>query len=264
MSWESLIPFCIEVLSTYNPVTDSVDTHFEKHEHRITDENAATFIQQVFYGVNRYREFLKALTKAIFRVHATSTNSNDTYPFMIFSYLGIFRFDELGLKNFARLVETQQPLKMHVLLNFLFNPDLLREHVAHKWCELYDYKYVHQEIIAKLETRATEAQELLNHLASTATNTALETKRSEQSSKKTFTTPQPFYLTKPKPRKLPVPLEIPVEVRASPISPNLFKYSLETLKAKKQERKKKLLEATVEKYSSEDDLIKRLYPRKSA
>ena len=129
MSWSELIPKCINMLTTYNPVTDSPDSHFQNKSKNIDDPNEKMFLQQVFYGVNRYRDLLKRLSKAIFRVNATSTNSNDSYPFMIISYLVMFRLDELGIKHFKKLIDTQEPLKMHVLLQFLLNEDILREHV---------------------------------------------------------------------------------------------------------------------------------------
>ena len=129
MSWSELIPRCINMLTSYNPVTDSPDSHFQNKYKNTEDQHEKMFVQQVFYGVNRYRGLLKRLNKAIFKVNATSTNNNDSYPFMIISYLVMFRLDELGVKHFKKIVETQEPLKMHVLLQFLVNESLLREHV---------------------------------------------------------------------------------------------------------------------------------------
>lgn len=85
---------------------------------------------------------LKALIRVIFTINSTSTNSNDTLPFTVISYLAIFRYDELGPDNFRKLVETQEPLKMHVLLSFLFNEQIMRERVYEVWCQFFDYKFV--------------------------------------------------------------------------------------------------------------------------
>ena len=111
MSWPELIPKCINLLTSYNPITESPDSHFQNKSKSMEDNNEKMFLQQVFYGVNRYRDMLKRLNKAIFRVNATSTNSNDSYPFMIISYLVIFRLDELGLKHFKRLVESMGTMR---------------------------------------------------------------------------------------------------------------------------------------------------------
>lgn len=132
MSWEELIPKCSELLTSYNPKIDSPDTHFARIYGSHPDKNESVFLQQVFYNVNRYRGLLDNLVKALFAANPTTTSLSDAVPLMIFSYLSLFRFDELGTKNFRKIVETQEPLKMHVLLSFVFDGDKLREHVRTK------------------------------------------------------------------------------------------------------------------------------------
>lgn len=180
MKWEDLIPTCIEVLVAYNPVTDSPDSHISRLLSGListelrpsslsvklqkADPNELGFIQQVFYGCYRHRAFLQALVKTLMTVNARSTNSADTYPFTIISYLALFRLDELGIKNFRKLVDTLQPLKMHTLLSFIFDMAALYEHVRPLWVKIYDLHYVDDEVIQKLKDYLPEVQPLLNYL----------------------------------------------------------------------------------------------------
>ncbi|CAG9324492.1 unnamed protein product [Blepharisma stoltei] len=265
MSWEELIPKCIDLLQTYNPVTDSPDTHFQRASVKNEDKNETVFLQQVFYGVNRYREFLRRLNRAIFKVHATSTNSNDSYPFMIISYLALFRLDELGIKNFKRLVDTQEQLKMHVLLSFLFDEELLREHVRESWCEVYDYKFIDNEIISKATSRKIEMRNLLESLSLRATGQKTQQSEGEEEEDKEKTKEKhtimvkPFNLTKPKPRRLPVPVEIPRKIQANKVDQKIFNNSLATVDEQNKKRFEEVKKQTVSKYDFQNDPIKRLW-----
>ena len=222
------------------------------------DNNEKMFLQQVFYGVNRYRDMLKRLNKAIFRVNATSTNSNDSYPFMIISYLVIFRLDELGLKHFKRLVESMEPLKMHVLLQFILNEETLREHVRESWCEIYDFEFV-DGVIARNGARALELADLLDFLSNKATGHGTIEKVEAEVKEKVFTVPQPFNLTKPKPRKLPKFIVLDRKLEVNLVQESIYKNSLEKVNKRNEERRRKAKEDTINKYDHENDPIKRLF-----
>lgn len=258
MSWNELVPKCIDMLSSYNPVTDSPDTHFQTRYKDVGDPNEKMFVQQVFYGVNRYRDFLKRLNKAIFKVNATSTNSNDSYPFMIITYLIVFRLDELGVKNFRRIIDTQEPLKMHVLLQFLLSEPTLREHVQSSWCEIYDFDFV-EGIITKNAAKGLELADLLDYLSNRATghgtieNTVAEVKE------KKFTVPEPFNLTKPKPRKLPKFLALERKFEVRPVNEVIYKNSLAKVEKKNKKRREEVKTQTIGKYDHEHDPIRRLF-----
>lgn len=59
---------------------------------------------QVFSGVMRYEEFLKILTKTMFSILSGTTNRNDGTLYHIFSYLILFRLDELPYNEFKKMV----------------------------------------------------------------------------------------------------------------------------------------------------------------
>jgi hypothetical protein len=258
MSWDELIPKCIDLLTSYNPVTDSPDTHFQNRYKDVGDPNERLFVQQVFYGVNRYRDLLKRLNKAIFKVNATSTNSNDSIPFMIMSYLIIFRLDELSQKHFRKIIETQEPLKMHVLLQFVLNEGTLREHVQASWCELYDFEFV-DTIIVKCNAKSLELADLLEYLSQKATGHGTVQHTEAVVKEKKFTVAQPFSLTKPRPRKLPQFLTMERKLVVNPVKKEIYENSLAQVEARNKERREKTKEQTVNKYDHEHDPIRRLF-----
>jgi hypothetical protein len=239
-------------------VTDSPDTHFQNHYKDVGDENEKQFVQQVFYGVNRYRDFLKRLNKAIFKVNATSTNSNDSYPFMVVTYLVVFRLDELGLKNFRKIVETLEPLKMHVLLQFLLNENTLREHVQQSWCEIFDFEFV-ENIIVRNASKALELADLLDYLSNRATGHGTAEQTVVEIKEKKFTIPEPFNLTKPKPRKLPKFLALERKMVVNPVDEAIYHNSLAKVQAKNKKRKEQVKTQTINKYDHEHDPIRRLF-----
>lgn len=46
---------------------------------------------------------------------------------------------------------SQEATKMHIFLQFAFNPDNLRENLREPWMEHYDYVYIDEKIIGGVE-----------------------------------------------------------------------------------------------------------------
>ena len=62
------------------------------------------FIKQVFYGVLRYKDFLKEFTEFLFVSKPSSTERKDDTLFQIIIYLTIFRLDELPLDDYKAII----------------------------------------------------------------------------------------------------------------------------------------------------------------
>jgi hypothetical protein len=58
---------------------------------------------------------------------------------MIFAYLSFFRLEEIAIEDYKKLVLSQEPHKMHVLLQFIFDSETLRETAREPWMEIYDF-----------------------------------------------------------------------------------------------------------------------------
>ena len=53
--------------------------------------------------------------------------------FAIFTYLVVFRLDELPFGEFKKMVMSQDMVKMNVLLTFIFDVEMLRAKVLPGW-----------------------------------------------------------------------------------------------------------------------------------
>jgi len=62
------------------------------------------FIKQVFYGVMRYLDFLKVFTENLFAFNKATTDRKDETLYQIFTYLTIFRLDELPMDDYKHFV----------------------------------------------------------------------------------------------------------------------------------------------------------------
>jgi len=149
---------------------------------------------------------------------------------------------------------------MHNFLKFIFNADNLRDYVRADWMQLYDFSYLDDKIIGGIEKNLPNVTEILRHVEKKATGrigTNLSESRESKSnfsesqsqatgahgqtgrmsamsgphegeiSTKKLTEAKPFNLTKPKPKVIPRPQELPREVKANPVPAGLFKKTVE-------------------------------------
>lgn len=62
------------------------------------------FIEQVYFGVLRYKDFLKAFTEYLFTSKPASTERKDDVLFQIILYLTIFRLNELPMDDYKSII----------------------------------------------------------------------------------------------------------------------------------------------------------------
>ena len=143
---------------------------------------------------------------------------------------------------------------------------MLKNKLRDQWIKILDYNYVDNDIIGKLlETKKT-IDDLLTfvlnkaragNLSSTkdSSNGSKETnamKQSTQSKPKKVTIPEPFNLTKPKPRVIQEPIPISNKFVMNPIPIEEFKKtSLKKLEEEKKERLEIIKKNVLEKYQKE-------------
>lgn len=58
---------------------------------------------------------------------------------------------------------------MHAFLQFIFNAELLREHVREEWMKLYDFAYIDEKIIGGIEKNLPNVAEVLASVEKKAT-----------------------------------------------------------------------------------------------
>jgi hypothetical protein len=153
---------------------------------------------------------------------------------------------------------------MHTFLQFVFNADGLREHMRELWMEYFDYAYLDEKIIGGVEKNLPMVSDILRNLEKKATGkvtsalgfgtrseresdtlshglsnqqSIVQLEETEQQPKK-VTMPQPFNLTKPKPKVIPPPESIDRVVKANPVPSGMFKKNLDKIEKEKEDRRK--------------------------
>ncbi|CAI2385508.1 unnamed protein product [Moneuplotes crassus] len=270
MKYGELIEACIDIIKSFNPIVTTLDSHADDFTKNMENAFEKVFIKQVFYGCVRYQEFLKLFNQVLFKIHSSSTNRNDATLYSIFSYLTLFRLEELQIDDYKKIVYSQDAVKMHVFLQFIFNAEALREHVRDDWIQLYDYTYIDDKIIGGVERMlpnvadvlATIEKKATGHIASSLTQSSFSiaaAKSGDETMAKTIledsivkkkapTQPKPFKLTKPKPKVIEEPEAIKRETKAIPLPKHIFKKSLADIEKEKQERRKNQIERVRKDY----------------
>lgn len=64
---------------------------------------------------------------------------------------------------------SQDAVKMHVLLQFMFDTDNLRDNVREAWMEHYDYVYIDGKIIAGIEKNLPNVSDIISTVEKRAT-----------------------------------------------------------------------------------------------
>ncbi|EGR27662.1 hypothetical protein IMG5_191650 [Ichthyophthirius multifiliis] len=162
------------------------------------------------------------------------------------------------------MVLSQEPVKMNVFLQFLFDLEKVNKYLREKWIQIYDISYIDNQIITQaLEEKLPLMADILGHLSQKATgkksdlvNTLEQTlSLSEKNNnnqnlqqKKEITVPIPFNLTKPKPKALPEPIKIEKKVKANPIPQTIFKTNIEQINQKGKERLENIKKQVEQEY----------------
>lgn len=206
-------------------------------------------------------------------MNSSSANRADHTLYMIFAYLTLFRLDELQMEDYRKIVYSQENVKMHVFLQFIFNVDILKENVREEWIKLYDYTYIDETVIGGIERNLPNVADILATVEKRATGqvvssltqssfsaaaaksgdetlvkTLMET---ESTRKRTPTKVEPFKLTKPKPKVIPKPEPLKREVKANPLNKKvLYGKSLADIEKEKQERRKQKINRVKQEYES--------------
>merc|ERR1719440_1492620 len=90
-----------------------------------------------------------------------------------------------------------------------------------EWCKLYDIDYIENDIIGTIQELLPENDELINEMSLKATGLRISKEESGQkTAQKKTTIPDPFELTVPKPRVVPIPEEVDRTITAEPVNPS--------------------------------------------
>lgn len=91
------------------------------------------------------------------------------------AYISIFRLDELSHDDYRRLIQSQDPVKMNVFLQFLYSTDELKQHVRAEWLKEYDTSYIDEKVIGVLQKNISGVNDILATVEKKATGHVVQT-----------------------------------------------------------------------------------------
>ncbi|OQR95489.1 hypothetical protein THRCLA_07818 [Thraustotheca clavata] len=252
MKRKELLSACEALVKSYDPNVMTVDAHVDE-ELRDAPNADRLFLHQVLYGCVRYKDILKVFLSNFYQDNSAKVSRNDYTKFMILGYLCIFRLDDIGLGTFKSIVSSQNPTSMHVFLAYLFDKTILQGPVKAEWIRLLDQAFVETEMIGKMLVYQHEIQGILDHLHARAFGMAAAKETLKKNggivrvASKEPTIPIEPNITKPKPRAIPEPIRIPLEIKANPV-PELNNLTLSDLDEQQKKRREAAKQEVIKKY----------------
>jgi hypothetical protein len=275
-----LVSWCVQLLDSYRADRVTPSAHLEvflREKKLISDEATASFLQEVFYGTQRFAKMLEIVIDGLYSRCRGSVVRDDRTLFVVFSFLAIHSIDEMGFDSFKSFVESQSPHKMHPFLTFLFaRGDVRDSWLEEQWSLVYDIAFVRTTLIPRLERHRVAVEELIARMGVSEQDDSgggfslaqppadrsapgahgaektpnFDASRSKRNAKAP-TTPQPFNLTAPRPRVVPEP---PIAfsttgVKAHPVPDSLRQTSLAAIERQKEERRQLLRMETQKKHA---------------
>lgn len=171
------------------------------------------------YGWYRHKLALDGFINNFFADNAAKVARADKFLYIIFTYLAVYRLEDLGFPYFKQYAATQDPTKIFNLISYLFNVENLWSILRAEWMKYYDLSYVEDELIAGIESFISNCQGYLYELQEKAQGLAAVQAAKEQAlkdgtaglsevEKRQSTIPVSPKITRPRPPRLPEPIEI--------------------------------------------------------
>ena len=116
MFYDELIKICIKALSSFDEKIETPDSFIDNYLKKVNtyfiyiysqftkDINEITFIKQVFFGVLRYKKFLKIFTDIMLDSKLSIKNKSNEILCHIIIYITIFRLDEIPLEDYKSIL----------------------------------------------------------------------------------------------------------------------------------------------------------------
>ena len=226
----TLIKWCVELNTSFNDGACTLDAHADEFfaRKRIANEEDATFLRQVLYGVTRFRGLIDAVVQSFYHNNASTALRSDVHLYTVFVYLHIIRLNELRFSGYRRLCLSQDAQKMLVLLGYIGDVSQLREWCRDEWLKLYDHTWVEalleslaawqpdiDQLVATLEQRVFLKRKEEELEAGSGEQDTADTADGTKALK--HTVPQPFKLHSPKQKAPPPPYVPPPPPKAKPV-----------------------------------------------
>ncbi|XP_039271388.2 cilia- and flagella-associated protein 99-like [Styela clava] len=250
LSYKELLRICIEALNIFSPDDQSVEEFikdFLKRRPGLNDDDH-TFIVEVLSGCFEFRKVIKVVVDGFHVLDGRNSLASDTNLFNVLCYLILFRLDELGMSHMKKFIQSQDVNKMYKFLRFFLSEANLDTWIYSEWCKEYDSQYVQEKIMLPLIRWKPQLDEHVEYLRAVVEN-RIPLKKTDVP----LTNPQPFNITKPKPRGVPMPDKIPKLTRHKPVPEHLYRQpkEIENLARIREENRQKAEEFLLETESDQ-------------
>ncbi|XP_046850460.1 cilia- and flagella-associated protein 99-like isoform X1 [Xenia sp. Carnegie-2017] len=230
-----LLKYSIEVYESYNGMTHGVEEHLERClvKNKVNNEETKVFISEVFSGCVRYQSVIKVVIDAYYARDGKNCLRSDKSLYSVLCYLVLFRLDELGVGYLWKLVGCQDASKMHNFFKFFLNKGNINTWMADEWCRHYDHSFVEKSLVSTLLSWLPELQEIVL----LRLENKISSRRVPERIRKPNTAIQPFKLTQPRPRSIPIPDKIPKLKPSKPVPQST--YTIPAVASRLQEERSK-------------------------
>ncbi|KAK2169827.1 hypothetical protein NP493_1173g00013 [Ridgeia piscesae] len=211
LSYGDLVQCCLEVIQSFNPITDAPEDHVNQYLKQFSlsltqelGESEQTFVMEVFSGCIRYSRVLRVVLDGFYNRDGKTILRSEQNLYLVFTYLALFRLDELGIDVFRKMVLSQDINKMYRFLNFFLDDKNLRTWMKDEWNKQYDAAFVQSDLLSPILRWHPVLMKFVAQLKSKVDNMS-----AKKRTKTAATVLEPFNLTKPRPRGVPMPEIIP-------------------------------------------------------
>ena len=267
----SLIRRCEEIIKSFNPNILSIDNHLQNEIGDTTDvektDPELLFIQQAVTGWLREKKMLDAFISNFYGDNGARITRADMLMYTILAYLAMFRLKELGFGRFKELAKDEDPSKVGVFVEYLFDKEVLDSSLRASWMEVVDLEYVENHIIKGIERFIPQAKKYVDDLAGAANELAAAEAAKKEAEKngtaglkktleRNLTRPVSPKLTKPRPFVMPDPIQIDMGVTANKVPGYLNANTLKGLSESGQQRREQVRKETMSKYTNPKNTFK--------
>ncbi|XP_063720514.1 cilia- and flagella-associated protein 99-like [Symsagittifera roscoffensis] len=218
-----LFQHCVAIINSYRPLDVSADSHAEDYikEKKLTtcsDQDRA-FMLEIFGGYIRQRKVVDVVVEAFFNTDGLSYVSSDKNTYTVACYTILFRAEEMGIPKLTDFIISQDWAKMWTFCRFLINKQNLLTWTKDEWRKIYEDDYVNEVLLGPLLDNFESLFSIVQCLRQLQDDDA---EPRGHVVKRDPTVPEPFTLTKPKPRKIPTPEVIPKVKPVRKIPPTTY------------------------------------------
>lgn len=235
---KTLLLHCTTLLDTYNADFDDIEQHIADYldQKQIADPKMISLLMKVVEGCVRYLPVINIVLNNYFATNGQHVKNPEINIYVVLTYFYLFELDQMTLAYFKKLANNLDPHDMYKFLAFAMQSNSITSWMKDGWCQVYDGEFVNHRIVEPLLRALPELHEYMNQLKEKLNNKTLPQKKEIPN-----TVPQPFNLTQPRPRNVPIPMMIPMKAAPIPVPETTYNVPQEMKKLESKKFENKLM-----------------------